>query len=166
VARADGALPHPHLDDCAIEVVAEVQTVDDLLRAPAHEFEVAVVGATRAQIADPGFATRLLRLARTTPTVLVPTSVTRASAALAARTRTRGLAGAGCEAAELARTVRAVAHGRIAYPIDAIALILPLVEAACGAKPDASVRAATTRPAGGSPPSYALSSMSSTSPAA
>lgn len=127
VRRSDGALPHPRLDDCGLDVVAEVQSVSDLLRAPVVDYEVALVGATRAQASDDLFTARLQRLGRIRRTVLVPTTVTRSSAALAASARVAGLVGAGCTPAELARTVRAISRGRIAYAADAIALLLRLV---------------------------------------
>lgn len=127
VLPVDGASCHPQLDATGLEVVAEVHTIADLLRAPAHEHEVALVGCTAAQLSDPHFRTLLARLARSMPTVLVAPRVTRTAAAVAGRARALGLTSRDMSAERLSHVVRSAAARRIAYPPEALAVLLRML---------------------------------------
>lgn len=127
IVDAGGSPCYPRLDECPLDVVAEVRTIDDLLGAPSHEHEAAVVGCTAQQLVDPRFRARLARLSRSVPTVLVAPRITRTAAIAAARARTLGLVARGTDPEELSRTVRAVIHGRIAYPQKALTVLLRLL---------------------------------------
>lgn len=128
VFAGDGRQCYPRLDECpALEIVAELRDIPDLIGAPSHEHRAAIVGCTSTQLADDHFQTQLARLARSVPTVLVVPRVTRGAATVAARARACGLAARGDRPEDLARTVRTVARGRIAYPSEALAMILRLL---------------------------------------
>ena len=130
VVGVGGTPCHPRIDECPLEVVAEVGSLDDLIRAPSHEHEVAIVGCSTQQLGDPRFHTRLARLSRAIPTVLVAPRITRGAAVAAARARTLGLAARGDAPEELTRVIRAVAHGHVAYPQQALTVLLRLLPAA------------------------------------
>ena len=127
VVDGGGSPCYPRLDECPVDVVAEVRTIDDLLGAPSHEHEAAIVGCTAQQLLDPDFRARLARLSRSVPTVLVAPRITRSSAMAAARARTLGLVARGADPEELSRTVRAVIRGRVAYPQKALSALLRLL---------------------------------------
>lgn len=124
----DGGSPcYPRLDECPVDVVAEVRTIEDLLGAPSHEHEAAVVGCTAKQLTDPRYRAHLAQLSRSVPTVLVAPRVTRRVAMIAAGTRTLGLVARGAEPDELSRAVRAVIRGHIAFPQQALGALLRLL---------------------------------------
>lgn len=123
-----GGLPcYPRLDECSLDVVAAVRTIEDLLGAPSHEHEAAIVACTSHQLTDPRFRARLGRLSRSVPTVLVAPRITRTVAMTAARSRTLGLVVRSADPDELSRTVRAVIRGHIAYPQQALGALLRLL---------------------------------------
>lgn len=127
VGAVDGRPAHPALADSTLDVIAEVRELSELLSAPSHEHEAALVGCSPAQLADPRFQSQLARLSRSVPTVLVVPRITRRAATVAARARAYGLVTRDCSPEELSRTVRTVVHGRIAYPPAALAVILRLL---------------------------------------
>ncbi len=127
VVGASGSPCYPRLDECPLDIVAEVRTIDDLLGAPSHEHEAAIVGCSAQQLADPRFRARLARLSRTVPTVLVAPRITRTAAVVAARAHVLGLVARGSDPEGLSRAVRAVTHGRIAYPQEALTVLLRLL---------------------------------------
>lgn len=120
------------LGACALDVVAELPEIGDLLRAPSHEHQVAIVACTAMQLGDPRFHAQLARLARDVPTVLVVPQITRRAATVAAQARVPGLLRRDARPEDLARAVRDVVHGRIAYPPEALAVLLRLLPRATG----------------------------------
>lgn len=124
VVTGPDAACHPRLDETSLEIVAQVQLVGDLLRAPSHEHDVALVGCTAGQLTDPRFEGQLARLARSTATVLIAPHLTRAAALVAGRARVLGLASRNDPPDHLMRVVRAAAAGRISYPPEAIVALL------------------------------------------
>lgn len=126
VVGADRARTLPQLADCALDVVAELPAIADLLDAPSHNYEAALVGCTGAQLVDARFKSQLARLARTVPTVLVVPRLTRGATAVAARARLPGLASGDTPAQELTHTVRSVVRGHVAYPPEALNVLLNL----------------------------------------
>lgn len=126
IVGADRPRLLPQLSDCALDVVAELPAIADVLEAPSHDYEAALVGCTRAQLTDARFRSQLARLARTIPTVLVVPRLTRAATAVAACARLPGLAVGDTTAEELTYTVRSVVRGHVAYPPGALNVLLHL----------------------------------------
>lgn len=137
VVGAGGSPCYPRLNECPLDVVAEVRTIDDLLVAPSHEHEAAIVGCSAQQLADARFRARLTRLSRAVPTVLVAPRITRTATVVAARAHILGLVSRASDPEELARAVRAVTHGRIVYPQEALTVLLRLLPPLASRPPSA-----------------------------
>jgi hypothetical protein len=129
VRPADRCACHPRLDASRLEIVAEVGALAEMLRAPIHEHDAALVGCTPAQLLDPLFRSQLARLARRTPTVLVPRHLTRMAAMVAGRARVLGLIERDSAPERIAQVVRSVVRRRVAYPPESLAVLLRLVPA-------------------------------------
>ena len=113
------------IDGRALDVVAEVSALDDVLRPPAHEHEAVLVYA-EAKTFSRAFRAKLAELARDTPTALIVPRVTPEIACTAAHARVQGLSTADDER-EVAHVVREIRHGRVAYPPDAIPMLIAVV---------------------------------------
>ncbi len=122
----------PRLDECEIDVVGALQGVNDALRAPIDDHDAVVVGATAAQLRDVRFQSRLARLARRLPTVLVVPRITRHAAVVAATARVAGLVVRDAPPAAFMHALRGACRGEVVYPSEAVARLLPLVPVARG----------------------------------
>lgn len=127
VGRVDALAAGDGTGQRALDVVAAVPEIGELFRAPSHEHEVAVVGCTSAQLRDGRFQAQLAQLARAVPMVLVVPCITRHAAIVAARSRALGLVARHDPDEQLARSVRAARRREVAYPPDALAVLLRLL---------------------------------------
>ncbi|HEY6957770.1 MAG TPA: hypothetical protein VI814_03010 [Candidatus Limnocylindria bacterium] len=139
VGEVDALPAHPALT--SLEVVAQVQEIGELLKAPSHEHEVAIVVCGAADLREANFQGALARLARDVPVVLVVPNITRHASTVAARSRALGLIRRDASTEGLARAVRAVLRGQIAYPPEALTVLLRLLPPL--ASPRSSARATT-----------------------
>ncbi len=117
----------PRLDECGIEVIGALPGMIHALRTPSLEHDAVVVGAQPAQLRDRRFQSRLARLARRLPTVLVVPRVTRHAALVAANARVAALVVRDAPPAVFMHALRGACRGEVVYPNEAVASLLRLV---------------------------------------
>ena len=115
-------------DVTGIEIVAAVQSLADALDAPVREHAAVIVYAD-AERTDETFASELAELARGVPTLLIVPRITPKTTRLAVIARVLGLMSRDA-VADVARVVREIVDGRVAYPPDALAILMDLFPSA------------------------------------
>lgn len=115
----------PRLHDVAdIEIVAALPSLADALDAPVREHAAVIVYAD-AGPTDETFASELAELSRGCPTLLIVPRITSKTTRLAVTARVLGLMSREA-VADVARVVREIVDGRVAYPPDALAMLMDL----------------------------------------
>jgi len=116
---------YPRLDECRLDVMALVPSVEQVSPALLHEYDAVLIGCSAAELEDPAFQAQVSRLVRIIPAIAaVPQS---ADAATAARIGFHGLVQRDVSPEALTRTVRAVSEGEIAFPRAAVTGLFKLL---------------------------------------
>jgi DNA-binding NarL/FixJ family response regulator len=116
---------YPRLDECRLDVMALVPSVEQVSPALLHEYDAVLIGCSAAELDDPAFQAQVSRLVRIIPAIaVVPPS---ADAATAARIGFHGLVQRDVSPEALTRTVRAVSEGEIAFPRAAVTGLFKLL---------------------------------------
>jgi uncharacterized Rossmann fold enzyme len=108
-----------------IDIVAALPSLTDALDAPIREHAAVIVYAD-VESADAVFHSELAELARVVAIALVVPRITPEVTRLALTARVLGLL-ARDDIADVTRVVREIVHGRVAYPPDALAMLMDLV---------------------------------------
>jgi len=116
---------YPRLDECALDVMAFVPSVDQVALALLDEYDAVLVGCSADELADPSFQAHVLRLVRVLPAIAVVGPG--ADAAIAAKIGFHGLVSRDVSPDALTRTVRAVSNGEFAFPRAAVAALFGLL---------------------------------------
>jgi DNA-binding NarL/FixJ family response regulator len=116
---------YPRLDECGMSVMALVPSVDQVSAALLHEYDAVLIGCSAAELENVTFQANVARLVRIIPAIaVVPPG---ADAAIAAKIGFQGLVERDVSPEALARTVRAVSQGEIAFPRAAVAGLFRLL---------------------------------------
>ncbi len=116
---------YDRLNECAVEVMALVPSLDQVNVTLLHEYEVMLIGCDAMELEESPFQTQLLRVARTVPCVAVVPGG--AGAPTAARIGFHGFIAREVRPEALTRTVRAVAQGEVAFPRATLAALLQML---------------------------------------
>ena len=116
---------YPRLDECSLNVMALVPSVEQVSPALLHEYDAVLIGCSAAELEDLAFQAHIARLVRIIPAIaVVPPD---ASAATAARIGFHGLVQRDVSPEALTRTVYAVSQGEIAFPRAAVTGLFKLL---------------------------------------
>jgi DNA-binding NarL/FixJ family response regulator len=116
---------YPRLNECALDVMALVPSVDQVSVSLLHEYDAALIGCSATELEDAAFQVHIARLVRIIPGIAVVAGG--ADPATAARIGFHGLVRRDVSPEALTRTVRAVSQGEIAFPRAAVAGLFKLL---------------------------------------
>jgi Response regulator containing a CheY-like receiver domain and an HTH DNA-binding domain len=116
---------YPRLNECALDVMALVPSIDQVSPSLLHEYDAVLIGCSASELEDAAFQAQVVRLVRIIPAIaVVPPG---ADAATAARIGFHGLVQRDVSPEALTRTVRAASQGEIAFPRAAVAGLFKLL---------------------------------------
>jgi len=116
---------YERLNECSLDVMALVPSVDQVSAALLHEYDAVLIGCSGTELDDPAFQANVARIVRIIPAIaVVPDG---ADPATAARIGFHGLVQRDVSPEALTRTVRAVSQGEIAFPRAAVTGLFKLL---------------------------------------
>jgi DNA-binding NarL/FixJ family response regulator len=125
VGHAVFGVTYERLDECPFEIMAVVPNIEQVNPTFLSEYDVMLVACSSADLEDVTFQTKALRLVRAAPAIAVVPGG--AGAPAAARIGFRGFIAREVEPGALARTVKAVAYGEVAFPRATLAALLQML---------------------------------------
>jgi DNA-binding NarL/FixJ family response regulator len=118
---------YERLDECDLEVVAALPSIDETNRQLIRECEVVLVGCTEKMLLSPSFQGRALEAAQSARVVAVVPQPGPELAAYAARAGFHGFVAREVAPQALQRTVEAAVRGEMAFPRSAVASLARLL---------------------------------------
>jgi DNA-binding NarL/FixJ family response regulator len=116
---------YPHLDECDLDVMAFVPSIDQVSAGLLQEYDAVLIGCSAAELENPILQANLTRVVQIIPAIAVVQAD--ADPTVIARLGFRGLVRRDVSPDALTRTVRAVAAGEVAFPRAAVAGIFRLL---------------------------------------
>ena len=116
---------YPRLDEAGLDVMALVPSLAQISIGLLHEYDAVLIGCSSGELEDPDFQNLISRIVRVAPAIaVVPAG---ADPGTAAKIGFHGLVYRDVSPEALARTVRAVSQGEIAFPRAAVAGLFKLL---------------------------------------
>ena len=125
VDSPDLGAAYPRLNECALDVMALVPSIEQVSPALLNEYDAVLIGCSASELEDPTFQAHVARLVRIIPAIaVVPIG---ADPSTAAKIGFHGLVQRDVSPEALTRTVRAVSQGEIAFPRAAVTGLFKLL---------------------------------------
>jgi DNA-binding NarL/FixJ family response regulator len=125
IDSAEVGTAYPRLSECPVDVMALVPHVEQVNLGLLAQYDAVLVGCGRNELEEPSFQSQVIRIVRVAPAIAIVSEG--ADPATAARIGFHGFVSRTVEPLALARTVRAVSQGEIAFPRSALTGLFQLL---------------------------------------
>jgi len=125
IDSAEVGTAYPRLAECPVDVMALVPHVEQANLGLLAQYDAVLVGCGPNELEDVTFQAQVTRIARVVPAVAIVSDG--ADPATAARIGFRGFVSRSADPLALARTIRAVSQGEVAFPRSALTGLFQLL---------------------------------------
>ena len=125
IDSAEVGTAYPRLAECPVDVMALVPHVEQVNLGLLAQYDAVLVGCGPNELEDSSFQAQVARIARVVPAIAIVSDG--ADPATAARIGFHGFVSRAVDPMALARTIRAVSQGEIAFPRSALTGLFQLL---------------------------------------
>jgi DNA-binding NarL/FixJ family response regulator len=142
IDSAEVGTAYPRLAECPVDVMALVPHVEQVNLGLLAQYDAVLVGCGPNELEDSTFQSQVTRIVRVAPAIAIVSDG--ANPATAARIGFHGFVSRAVEPLALARTIRAVSQGEIAFPRSALTGLFQLLSFLPLGNPDGDAPVALT----------------------